>query len=201
MTGIVLAGGQSRRLGRDKAVERVGGKTLLERAVDALARVAEEVLVVGRPQERGTRSQEQGVRMRFLEDARRGRGPLGGLYTGLQAATGTYVWAVSCDMPFLDPSLLTQLMEWAPGYDAVVPRRDGQAQTLHAVYSRDCAGVAEALIQKGRPGLHTLLDQIRVRYVEEDTLQPVERWRRSCFSVNTEEDLDLARRWAAAGEE
>ena len=195
MTGIVLAGGRSRRLGRDKAAELVGGRTLLQRAVDSLAEVAGEVLVVGRlPQGAVT----LGGGVRFLEDTEPGRGPLAGLYTGLVAATGPYVWAVGCDMPFLDPSLLAALAELAPGHDAVAPVLDGTPQTLHAVYARSCAPVADALLREGDPGLQSLLGRVDVRYVEPQEMGDVERWRRSCFSVNTEADLERARSWAVA---
>ena len=88
-------------------------------------------------------------------------------------------------MPFVDPQLLHHLMELAPGYDAVVPRLDGRCQTIHAVYSKGCTSITEALLQESKSGLHTLLDHIRVRYLEEGEMESLERWRRSCFNVNT----------------
>ena len=191
MTGIILAGGQSLRLGRDKALEILGGKTLLERVVDSLAQVAKDILIVGALQKHPV---TQFPSVRILEDTYSGRGPLGGLYTGLVAAASDYAWVVACDMPLLDAQLLQYLMELAPGYDAVVPRLDGKAQTLHAVYSRECIPVAEALLHKGKPGLHTLLDGVRVRYLEEVEMESPERWRCSCFNINTQADLDKAHR-------
>lgn len=196
MTGIVLAGGRSRRLGRDKAAELVGGRTLLQRALDSLAEVSGELLVVGRAPED---AMALGSGVRFLEDREPDRGPLAGLQTGLLAAASPYVWAVGCDMPFLDPSLLTQLAELAPGHDAVAPVLDGTPQTLHAVYALSCAPMAEALLRKGAAGLQSLLALVDVRYVEPEEMGDMERWRRSCFSVNTEADLEQARSWAAAG--
>ena len=196
MTGIVLAGGRSRRLGRDKAAELIGGSTLLQLVANSLAQVASDVLVVGRPPQDAA-TLDSGVRL--LEDTEPARGPLVGLYTGLMAAASPYVWAVGCDMPFLDPSLLAKLAELTLGHDAVTPVLDGTPQTLHAIYARSCLTVADALIREGDPGLQTLLGHVDVRYVEPQEMGDVERWRRSCFSVNTEADLQRARSWAAAG--
>ncbi|MBI4234075.1 MAG: molybdenum cofactor guanylyltransferase [Chloroflexi bacterium] len=193
VTGIILAGGKSTRLGRDKAKERVGGQTLLERAVAALAQVAEEVIiVVASDQERGV---PRGPRVRVAEDVHPGRGPVGGLHAGLLACRSPHAWAVACDMPFLNPRLLRSLMALAPGYDAVVPRTGGRDHTLHAVYGRGCLDTLEGLLaqEQEHPGILDLLARVRVRYVQEAEVRLLDPEGLSLFNINSPQDLERAR--------
>src|SRR5579875_3832675 len=116
-TGAVMAGGKSSRLGRDKALLTIDGETLLARALRCVASVTAEQLVIG-PPERA--AQAPGVRV--VPDAYPGSGPLGGIYSALQAASHDSVLVVACDMPFLNGALLAYLLTLAPGYDVVLPK-------------------------------------------------------------------------------
>lgn len=196
MTALVLAGGKSQRLGRDKAQERIAGQTLLERAVEACRALAEDiVVVVGSEQQRARVPKHLPVRVAL--DAAPGLGPLSGLQAGLLAARTAYAWAVACDMPFIDPSLLRYEMRQADGHDAVVPMVRGRAQTLHAVYSRAIRPVLADVMASRDPSLRGLLARISVRYVEEGEAQGPARWRLSCLNVNSAEELEQARLVAA----
>ena len=117
LTGIVLAGGASRRMGRDKAFLDLGGRPLIARVIERLASVCAEVLVVaGDVEPYG----ELGVRL--VEDRFRGVGVLGGLHAGLEAAAHELTLAVGCDMPFLRPDLLRAFARWADGFDVAILR-------------------------------------------------------------------------------
>ncbi len=190
MTAIILAGGASRRLGRDKAGALLGGRTLLERAVLAMQQLAGEVIVVVAPAQPSPLPPELSVRLE--EDLHPGRGPLAGLYTGLLAARSPYCWAVGCDMPFLSPPLLRYLRERAPTYDAVVPVVAGRLHPLHAVYSKTALPIAEEMLTEGGGSLHGLLERLHVLHIGETEGARPEEWRRSCFNINTPED------WAQA---
>lgn len=190
MTAIILAGGASRRLGRDKASALLGGRTLLERAVLAMRQLAGDVIVVAAPGQPRPLPPELSVRLE--EDLLPGRGPLAGLYTGLLAAPSPYCWAVGCDMPFLSPPLLRYLMERAPAYDAVVPLVAGRLHPLHAVYGKTALPTAEAMLAGGGGSLHGLLERLHVLHVGETEGARSAEWRRSCFNINTPED------WAQA---
>src|SRR5947209_3261783 len=102
-TGIILAGGRSRRMGRDKALLRIEGETLLERTVRVTRALADEVIVVGRPRLEGP-----GGVLR-LEDERPDSGPLGGLYTGLRHASNAVTIVVACDLPNVETAVLRRL--------------------------------------------------------------------------------------------
>jgi molybdopterin-guanine dinucleotide biosynthesis protein A len=187
--GIVLAGGQSTRLGQDKALLRLpGGATLVSAVVGVLASVVDEVLVVS----------EDGSRLglgttRCVPDALRGAGALGGIYSGLAAAAHDRALVVACDMPFLNPALLRHLLIPREGCEAVLPRlASGLVEPLHAVYYRSCLGAIESQIRAGRHKVTSFLDLVAVCYVEEPELRRTDPDLRSFFNVNTREDLERA---------
>lgn len=197
-TGLVLAGGASSRLGRDKAREAVAGKVLLVHAVEAVTAVCSEVLIAGERAGREDLDLPSGAR--WVPDIHPGRGPLAGLHAGLAAARYDITLAVGCDMPFLNPLLLASLVRLAPGHEAVVPRVGGSLQTLHAVYTHACLAHAEALLaEPGRlASLQDLIGLLRVRYVDEGEMRLLDPDLRSTFSVNTKEDLAQAQRLLGA---
>jgi len=147
VTGVVLNGGASSRLGRDKALLRLRGRTLLEQAIDQLAEHFGEILVIGRPHA----CPAHPAVTRALPDALAGAGPLGGIYTGLLEMTRPFGFFVACDMPWLDPTVIRRQLELlrATGADAVVPTWDGFREPLHAAYSQDCLPAARRQIASG----------------------------------------------------
>lgn len=186
-SGAVMAGGQSRRLGRDKALLVVNGETLLARALRIVAEVTTEQLVIGPPERR-----EQAPDVRVLADELPGSGPLGGIYTALRAASHDYLLVVACDMPFLNRDLLRYLLSLADAYDVVLPRVDGRGEQLHAVYARSCIEPIAAQLQSGDFKIDRFFARVRVRTVDEDELRRHDPSLRSFRNVNTPED------WAEA---
>ena len=192
VTGVALAGGRSARMGRDKAQVVLHGMTLLERAMAPLLQVCHEVMVVTSPE--GLAIQQSAARgARLICDVEPGRGPLGGLYSGLRAAATEYVLLVGCDTPFLQPALLRAVVQASVGREAALPLLDGVPQPLHGVYSRRCLPAIEALLASGRPGLRDLLPKIDVRYMEKDEVEAVDPRLLSFFNVNSEAELEQAR--------
>ncbi len=191
VTGMILAGGSSTRLGRDKASQQVNGRPLLQWVTDRLALVAAEIVVVkARGQE--LPATEASRPLRVAEDILPKRGPLGGIYTGLQTASNDLSIAVGCDMPLLCVPLLRELCHLAKGHDVVMPTREGQPQPLHAVYRRSCVEAIGDRLEAGQLRVISFLDAVRVRYVAEDEWSRHDREGLSFFNVNTEEDLRLA---------
>src|SRR6202011_1924317 len=123
---VILAGGLSRRMGRDKASLPAGDGTLIEHLARRLAPVVDETIVAGGP----GRPTLPGVRM--IEDRYPGLGPLAGIHAGLAAASFPHVWVVGCDLPDADPALADLFLGLADGYDAVVPRIDAEPQGVCA---------------------------------------------------------------------
>ena len=194
LTGVVMAGGMSRRLGRDKALLELGGQTLLARAVAALEAVVGEVIIVG-PPERA----EHAHGVRVVPDAYPGTGPLGGIATALEATATPRVLVVACDMPFLDPRLLSWLCHVDPNADITVPRANGQTEQLHAVYHRRALPIMRTQLASGDYRIDRLFVRVRVRFVEEAELRAIDPELRTFLNINTPADLEAAECLLAAG--
>ena len=196
--GVVLAGGASRRMGRDKAALLIGGEPLLRRAVARLRLALAEVIVVGAP---ACASLLPGSRI--VADAWPGRGPLGALATALRVieATEATGWAllVACDMPFTQPALLRAMARLAlttPDVDVVALRGPRGLEPLHAVYHRRCLPLALARLAGDDASLQGLLATARVREVTPDDARRLDPSGRSAFNANTPEEWRLALRLA-----
>jgi molybdopterin-guanine dinucleotide biosynthesis protein A len=191
VAGIILAGGQSTRLGTDKASLIINKKTLLQHVLDAIAPIVSNVVIV---RGHGQVIPHLSTPVKVVEDFIPGGGPIAGLFTGLKNIQVNQAYVVGCDMPFLETILLESLLPFSDGYDAIVPIVDGKKQSLHAIYSRSCLDTITNLLRKGQPGLHDLFSQVKVRYLNESKLGDSARWQRSCFNINTQLDLDSAKR-------
>jgi molybdopterin-guanine dinucleotide biosynthesis protein A len=189
-TGVVLAGGRSRRMGRDKAALLLGGEPLLRRVVRRLHRALAEVLVVG-PAELG--ALVPGVRV--VEDTRPGSGPLASTGDALRAVATPWVFVVACDMPFVAPSLVRAMVKLAttsPEVDAVVLRTERGTEQLHAVYGTSCLPALDAQLAAGDLTFHHLLDNVRVREMPPSEAARHDPDGLSAFNTNAPED------WARA---
>jgi len=191
---IILAGGSGTRLGRDKAFEIIDDGLLLQKVINEVSFADRIILVTGSepkyfPELAGY------PQIKVISDILPGRGPLGGIYSGLAASTAPYSLVVACDMPFLNGDLIRYMLEAAPGYDAVIPRLDGRMlEPLHAVYRRSCLEPIKAKLEAGRLGIHKIFDTLHTRYLEEAEIDRYDPAHLSFFNVNTEADLDAARK-------
>jgi len=189
---IVLAGGKGLRLGRNKVLESVGNRSLLERVINSISPLKSDIIIVTAsgqsfPQLTGY------PELRITTDIYPGKGALGGIYTGLVASNSFYNLIVSCDMPFLNQALLRYMIQLSPGSDAVVPRLGNMVEPLHAVYSKSCLTSIEQLIKQGNLKVSDVLTLVRVRYVEAEEINMFDPEHLSLFNINTEADLEKAR--------
>ena len=191
MTSIVLAGGTGRRLGRNKLLQTLGERTLLQRTIDRLARVSNEILVVvGQGQPAPAVSSTS---VEVVVDLYPNKGALGGIYTGLTASCSFHSLVVAGDMPFLNTSLLLYMVESAPAFDVVMPRVDDGLEPLHAVYSKNCLAPMQRQIEQGELRIRRILDQVRVKYVAGSEIGRFDPQGLSFFNVNTVDDLRRAK--------
>ena len=191
MTGIVLAGGKSTRLGAAKALLRFGDETFLERAVSAVRPLCRQIIVVSAP---GSSPPElDGCVM--VEDKKPGLGPLGGLVTGLAISDDEWHLTLACDLPLVRPEMLQLIVAEASGAEAVVPRAGGRLQPLLAAYSRACLSPARVATDSGRRAMRAMLDLVRVKIIEEARLREVDPELISFTNVNTwDEYQELSQR-------
>jgi len=177
-------------MGRYKALETICGKSLLERVIERLKPVSSQLLIVT--------SQEQSELLASCEtevvvDIYPGKGPLGGIYTGLLASESPYSIVVACDMPFLNIELLHYMAELSRGFDAVIPRLgEGKIEPLHAIYSRNCLNTIKTELEHNHLKIYQALDRLRIRYIERAECQRFDPQLLSFFNTNFPSDLKQA---------
>ena len=189
---IVLAGGRGLRLGHDKALETVSNRSLLQRVVSYLSFLNSDIIIVTAANQVLPHFVDC-PKLKVVTDTNPGKGPLGGIYTGLAASGSFYNLVVACDMPFLNRALLDYMMRVSPGFDLVVPRLGDMVEPLHAVYAKGCLAPIESLLKQGNLSIRELFALVRVRYVEAEEINRFDPEHLSFFNVNTEADLAKAR--------
>jgi len=197
LTLVIQAGGESRRMGADKALLPFLGQPLILRPLNRLAGLADEVLVTS----------NQAENYRFLgltpiPDLVPGFGALGGLYTALSAAGHPYVAVVACDMPFASLELfafeLALLRE--TGADAVIPRSEAGTEPFHAVYRREtCLPYIRAAIENGKRRVDAWFPQVFIRYLESTEIIAYDPDQHAFLNINTPDELMEAEEIAREG--
>lgn len=189
VSAAVLAGGESRRMGRDKAWLDLGdGVPLIQRALAAARAVTDDVFVV----DRDTATARLGERT--VPDRYGRSGALGALATALAAAARPLVCVIACDLPFASPALLRLLVDRAANADGAVPWISRRYEPLCAVYARSCLAAFEDAIRRGELAIHSALAGLNVRPVGEAELRTVDPALASFTNLNTPGDLARARR-------
>lgn len=183
-SGAVLAGGRSRRMGRDKAFVELAGRPLVSYAVEALrAAGAREVLAVG-----GDAGRLAAAGATWVPDRFPGAGPAGGILTALEAAACDVVVVLACDMPYVTAEAVRAVVgALGPDDDAAVPEREGRLEPLLAAYRRRCAAALEAAVTAGERAVHRALRGLAVHRLR--LADPA--W---AHSINTPEELAAAGR-------
>ncbi|MCL4504796.1 MAG: molybdenum cofactor guanylyltransferase [Chloroflexi bacterium] len=199
LTVVIQAGGESRRMGEDKALRLFLGQPLIARVLSRVESLADELLVVtNRP------AVYAFLNCALVADVLPGRGALGGLYTALSVASHAAVAVIGCDMPFVSATLLKRQYELlcAEGVDAVVPRTPNGWEPLHAVYHRaTCQPAVYAALEAGTWRISDWLKTIRLHTPDMAEVQQYDPQQRAFWNVNTPEEFAQAERWAAAGDE
>ncbi len=190
-SAIVLAGGRSTRLGRNKASELLLGRPMLQHVIDRVAVVVDEIVIV-RAAGQALPRIDTALPVEVVEDVYPESGPLGGIYTGLQAARAERSLAVACDMPLLSGPLLRELLRRSSGCDVVMPVLE-YPEPLHAVYAKVCSAPIRERLERGQRKITAFLGAVHVCYIREAECREFDPELRSFMNTNTEEALALAR--------
>ncbi|MBC7325880.1 MAG: molybdenum cofactor guanylyltransferase [Moorella sp. (in: Bacteria)] len=181
-------------MGTNKALLPLGKESMLATVVAALRPLFSDIIVVT-----NTPELYLDLKAHLVPDVIPGLGPLSGFHAGLLASPYRYNFVVACDMPFLEPGFIKYLLEQAPGYDVVVPRRGEYLQPLHAVYSRDCLKAIEDCLAGGNYQAFAFYPQVKVRYVDVDRQAGCSEPEKIFFNINTPAELARARRMLREG--
>ena len=182
MLTVILTGGSSRRMGRDKALLPFAGETFLQRLIERYSAYGP----VGVSVDRAGRFPFTGAME--LTDAFPGAGPMNGVVSGFRATREDAMLLTAVDVPYGDPALALRLLELMGDADACLVRRGVKGiEPLFAVYGRTCLPAAEDCLREGRKSLRALLDAVKVRYVLPEEL-PGFDLERIFTNINTPED-------------
>jgi molybdopterin-guanine dinucleotide biosynthesis protein A len=187
LTVCIQAGGASSRMGEDKALKPFLGRPLIQRLVERLSPIADEMIVTtNRPEE------YRFLGLRLTPDLKPGRGALGGLYTALASASQPHVAVVACDMPFASPTLLEAAITLMvqEETDVVIAKSDEGYEPIHAVYRREtCLPAIEAAIAADQWKVIAWFPQVKVRVLTPEELKRFDPDGLAFWNVNTPEEF------------
>jgi len=204
-SAVILAGGNSRRLGAEKSLLEFEGKPLICWTAEKLSWAADEVVVVARNEAHAGRLEKiisdfaprPEPKVTFTWDSVAEFGPVAGLYAGMKEASGSLAFATGCDLPFLNPQVIERLFELADeeDYEAAVPvQPNGFFEPLHSIYHRGKMLLAcERAIERCERRIHAPLQELCVNHICVDLLRPLDPDLLTFFNLNTREDLEKAR--------
>ncbi|HJR79442.1 MAG TPA: molybdenum cofactor guanylyltransferase [Anaerolineales bacterium] len=200
LTVCIQAGGQSSRMGEDKALKPFLGRPLIQRVIERLSPIADELIVTtNRPDDYAFLNTSTGSvhRLRLVPDLKPGRGALGGLYTAIAAAKNPIVAVVACDMPFASPTLFeaaSKLLDEEEA-DIVIAKSEEGYEPLHAVYRRaTCLPAIEAAIDADQWKVVAWFPQVNVRILTPEEIKRYDPVGLTFWNVNTPEEFAEAER-------
>jgi molybdopterin-guanine dinucleotide biosynthesis protein A len=186
ITGIILSGGKSTRMGENKAFIEIEGIPIINRIFTLFQGLFQEIIIV-------TSEKEQFINLdaKIYSDLFPNRGVLAGLYTGLFFSSFMYSFCVACDMPFLKESVIKYLIKNIQNNDVIVPRTKKGLQPLHGIYSKNCLGPIKNIIEQGKYKITDFYPMVEIKIIDEVELYSLDPTRESFINVNTQEELNL----------
>ncbi len=184
ITGVILAGGKSSRMGINKAFIEIGGKRIIERQIDLLKDILREVMVVSKdPREYSH------LDIRIVIDIVDFLSPLSGIYTGLRSAKYEKTFVIACDMPFLNRKLIEYQIGFSEQFDVVVPQHDGDFEALHAVYSKNCIPFIEEMFKQKNFRIYDFYKLVKLKIITLKEIEQFDPQMQSFVNINTVNDL------------
>ena len=187
VTGVILSGGQSSRMGQNKSLMMLGERRLIDRVVDVLCEVFTDLMIVTNAPDVYA---DLGLSM--VGDVFPHKGSLGGIYSAIHHVSTPYCFVVACDMPFLNAALMRYMMSQMTDYDVVMPDIEGNMQPLHAIYSKACLTPIQQRLVAGRLKIVGFLSDVRVRTVTTDEVQHFDPQLLAFQNLNTPEEFHMA---------
>lgn len=186
VTGIILAGGKNSRMGTNKAFLEINGIRLIDNILAIYQKLFSEIIIVTNDPSSYTEFSDTMI----VTDIYKGKGALGGLYTGLFYATYDYSFVAACDMPFLNEDFIIYLINQLDNkHDIIVPQPPEGFQPLHAIYSKNCLSHIKKLLSVDKLKIAGFYKEVRLFPVAEENIKPFNKDGRLFLNINTPEDL------------
>ncbi|HID36156.1 MAG TPA: molybdenum cofactor guanylyltransferase [Ghiorsea sp.] len=184
-TAIILAGGESKRMGQDKASVKLAGKTLLARAIANLQPLFEDIII-------SVREPIKDVGLPQLCDVGQDRAPMMGIYRTLDEVKTNWVFVVAVDMPFVSADLVKGLANKRGNHQLVAPMFDGHVQPLFAYYAKGCLPVMQQQISDNQRSLRRLIERMDSLIVQKDELETFDAKLLSFLDLDSQHELEYA---------
>lgn len=183
VTGVILAGGESRRMGSDKSLLPVAGARFIDHVYQRMASLFDEVIIV-------TNSPElySEIPCRTVPDIYYAQGSLAGVHSGLAHAKSEKIFVVGCDMPFINPDVVREICSHAAEGDLVIPHSSSGHEPLHALYSKECLPAMEHVLDAGLKRILLFFDQVKLVELPATVIQRFDPQEKSFQNINTPED-------------
>jgi molybdopterin-guanine dinucleotide biosynthesis protein A len=185
MTGIILSGGKSTRMGgENKAFLSINGEVVIERVLKLFKELFDETIIVT-----NSPLEYLDYDVHIVTDIIKGKAALGGIYTGLFYASSEYCFVSACDMPFLDKRFVEYMISRIEGHDIIVPHATDGLQPLHAIYSKKCIPLMKKLIDRDELKIRILYKKMNTLILSTDIITSFDPDEQTFLNINSEEDL------------
>jgi len=196
VTGVILAGGESRRMGSDKSLLPIDGARFIDHLYHIFAELFDEVLIVT-----NSPGLYADLPCRKVADIYHAQGSLAGIHAGLAAAVQPRIFVAACDMPLLNPTLVRRICASATGCDVTIPRSASGQEPLHALYTKSCLESMSAALAAGRRRIVSFFPQVRVTELSPELWQDCDPQELSFRNINTPEEYFALRGTRPAADE
>jgi molybdopterin-guanine dinucleotide biosynthesis protein A len=191
-TGIILAGGASTRMPGDKAFMEVSGRRVIEIQIEVMGPLFDEILIVGNAERMKRLQVYASPGVKVVEEPVAGKGPLGGILSGLLLSGTQDNFVVACDMPFIRREAVSLVTDRLKGFQVVVPSTPGGLEPLHAAYHSSCTDVITAQLAGGNLKVSDFFASAKVSYVPWEEFLAIDPSGRLLLNVNEPEDMRAA---------
>jgi len=194
ISAVILAGGKSKRFGKNKAFFKIGGIILIDQIVEKMGKLSNEIIIVTNILKKldYLTKKFNYLNIKLIKDIIPHKGSLGGIYSGLLFAKNNSIFVVACDMPFLNTSLLKYIISFSEEYDVIIPKINNFFEPLHAIYSKKCLKPIKKLIYENNLKIIDFFKYVDVKCIEKNEIEKFDPEFLSIFNINTLEDLKEA---------
>jgi molybdopterin-guanine dinucleotide biosynthesis protein A len=189
MNEVIHDAGKSSRMGSNKAFLKLKGKTFIERQIDLLREIFNEITISA-----NTPSEYKRLNIPIIQDIYPNKGPLGGIHTALITSKSFYTFVLACDMPFVEIDLIKHLKSFLEGHDVVVPESKKGLEPLHAFYSKNCIAPIKKELDNNNLRVISFFPQVKVKVVKLDSLTSSGKFKNSIKNLNTAEEYKSAKK-------
>ncbi|SNZ06723.1 molybdenum cofactor guanylyltransferase [Persephonella hydrogeniphila] len=192
ISAILLAGGQSKRMGKDKAFLRLGKKAFIRIIAEKLSTYCNQIVVSGNKEGELYLShlKEIDAEISFIKDKNPYAGPLNGIISCREYIKHELVFIATCDTPFLNQELIPFFYRKINSYDAVIPVVSGKLQFLNTLYTQKSIEIGESIYEKNVRSLYKWVENLNIKKIEEREIKKIDKDALTYWSINTPEDYE-----------